>query len=53
MDQVTLRGVFTQEANIEAKKLIRSPSNILTIRGDNNRTISNEAVQALYGLTKD
>ena len=52
-DQVTLRGVFTQEANIEAKKLIHSPSNILTIRGDNNRTISNEAVQALYGLTKD
>ena len=51
-DQVTIRGCFTQEANAEAEKLIFSPNNILTIRGDNIRTLSNEAVQALYAMTK-
>lgn len=52
-DQVTVRGVFTQEANEECERLIKSPSNILTIRGDNIRTSSNEAVQALYAMTKE
>ena len=51
-DQVTVRGVFTQEANEEAERMIYSPKNILTIRGDNIRTISNEAIQALYAMTK-
>lgn len=51
-DQVTIRGVFTQEANAECEKLINSPSNILNIRGDNIRTTSNECIQGLYNLTK-
>lgn len=51
-DQVTLRGVFTQEANLEAEKLIRSPKNILNITGKNIRKISNEGIQTLYNLTK-
>lgn len=52
-DQVTIRGVFTQEANLEAERLIRAPKNILNITGKNIRKISNEGVQTLYNLTKD
>jgi DNA-directed RNA polymerase beta' subunit len=52
-DQVTIRGVFTQEANLEAERLIRSPKNILNITGKNIRKISNEGVQTLYNLTKE
>lgn len=51
-DMVTIRGVFTNEANEEAEKLIRSKRNILTITGKNNRPISMEAIQTLYELTK-
>jgi DNA-directed RNA polymerase beta' subunit len=52
-DQVTIRGVFTQEANEEAERLIKSPKNILNITGKNIRKISNEGVQTLFNLTKD
>lgn len=52
-DQVTIRGVFTQEANLEAERLIRSPKNILNITGKNIRKISNEGIQTLYNLTKE
>jgi len=49
---VTVRGVFTQEANLEAERIINSPSNILNLIGQNNRPISMEAVQTIYDLTK-
>ena len=52
-DQISIRGVYTQEANEEAAKLIREPKNILNITGKNVRIITNEGVQTLYQLTKD
>ena len=51
-DQVTCKGVFSQEANEEARKIMMSKSHILNICGDNMRTTSNEGIQTLYMLTK-
>lgn len=51
-DQVTVKGVFSQEANIEADKIMRSKSNILNIYGDNMRRTTNEGIQTLYTLTR-
>jgi DNA-directed RNA polymerase beta' subunit len=51
-DTVSLRGVFTMEANQEAEKLIWEKKNILDQMGRNSRKIGNEAVQAIYSLTR-
>ena len=52
MDQITLKGVFSQEANIEAEEKLRSMTNILSINGTNTRTSSIEVIQTLYMCTR-
>ena len=49
---MTIRGVFTQEANLECEQLINSPKNILNIVGKSVRKTTIEAIQTLYNLTK-
>ena len=51
-DQVTIRGVFTQEANEEAHNQIYKLSNILSTDGENIRQIQQDSIQTLYNLTK-
>lgn len=51
-DQVTLKGVYSQEANKEARKIMMSKAHILNIYGQNMRKTTNEGVQTLYMLTK-
>ena len=51
-DQITLKGVFSQEANIEAEEKLRSMTNILSINGTNTRTSSIEVIQTLYMCTR-
>lgn len=51
-DQTSVKGLFTQEANLESEKIINSPANIFTINGENMRSIGNEGVQTLYAFTK-
>lgn len=53
MDTMSLRAVYTQEANAEADKYIYSKANILDQSGKCSRELGNEAIQALYGLTRD
>lgn len=50
-DTVSLRGVFTQESNDEAEKIINSPKYVLDSGGKTSRVLKNEAIQALYSLT--
>ena len=52
-DMITIRGVFTQEANKEAEEIIYSKSNVINIKGNNNRPISMECVQSIYDFTKE
>lgn len=51
MDTVSIRALFTKEANIEADKLINAKTNILNQKGDNMRRLGNEAIQSLSTLT--
>ena len=51
-DQVSVRGVFTQEANKELDEILRSKKNILDVSGGNVRATEKEAIQAFYNLTK-
>lgn len=51
-DQVTVKGVYTSEANAECDRLVRGKANILDINASNVRKSTNENVQTLYTLTK-
>ena len=52
-DTVSVRSVFSKEANEEAEILINSKVNILNQNGDLIRSIGNEAIQCIYSLTRD
>ena len=52
-DQVTIKGVFTQEANLEAEKIMKSPSFIIDVYGKNTRGSTKEALEAAYQITKE
>lgn len=51
-DQISVRTVFTQEANLECEKLMKDPTNFFSTNGTNVRTTTNEAIQTLYMITK-
>lgn len=51
-DQVSVRGIFSQEANAELLKIIYRKSNIINISGVNMRKTERESIQAFYNLTK-
>ena len=51
-DQITCKGVFTQEANEECDRLMKEKSNFLSVQGNGLRTIGNEGAQTLYSMTK-
>lgn len=51
-DQVTVKPIYTQEANEEATEMINRKSNIMNIEGKNMRTSSNEVIQGIYQLTR-
>lgn len=52
-DTVSLRSVYSKEANEEAEKLLNSKVNLLGQDGKLIRSVGNEAIQALYTLTKE
>ena len=51
-DVVSIKGVYSQSANKEAEKIMRSKINVLNIAGQNIRTTTQESIQTLYSLTK-
>jgi DNA-directed RNA polymerase beta' subunit len=51
-DQMSIKGIFSQEANAECDQIVRSKANILDINASNVRKTTNEAIQTLYTLTK-
>ena len=50
-DQVTVKGVWSNEANAELDKQLNSKKHYIGLSGKNVRTGSNEAIQCLYSLT--
>lgn len=52
-DQVTVKMLWTQEANDEADRIMNSKNYMLNANGSNVRKIDLDVVQSLYSLTKD
>ena len=52
-DQISVRTLFSQEANLEAERIMSSNMNFFNSAGSNVRATTNEAVQTIYALTKD
>lgn len=52
MDTHRVVGLFTQEANAEAARLIQQPTNYCDGQGQFSRKVTNEAVLTLFSLTK-
>lgn len=50
-DQITARGVFTEEANEEIDKQLSSKSHYFNLGGKGIRVSDKEAIQSLYNLT--
>lgn len=50
-DQVTVKGVFSEEANAELDKHLRDKSHYFNLGGKGVRTSGKEAIQSLYNLT--
>ena len=50
-DTVSIRGIFTNEANEELDKIMNAKYNYITSGNTGIRTSSNEAIQSLYNLT--
>ena len=51
-DQTSVKGIFTREANEELDAFRASKANYITMGGVNIRKSSNEAVNAIYNMTK-
>lgn len=51
-DMVSIRGIWTDEANLEAEEIMNRKMTALTITGQNSRVVSKEVVQSFYMLTK-
>ena len=51
-DTVSVRAVYTQEANKEAERLIKAKTMVLNQSGKNTRKVGNDGALALYCLTK-
>ena len=50
-DQVTVKGVYSEEANAELDKQLESKSHYFNLGGKGVRTSDKEAMQSLYNLT--
>lgn len=50
-DTVTCKMAYSVEANQELQKYMQSPAQYISLSGDNGRTASCEALQAIYNLT--
>jgi hypothetical protein len=51
-DQGTVKGIYSIDANEELIKLLNSKAHYIDVGGKNIRVSSNEAIQAIYNLTK-
>lgn len=49
---MSVKGIYTEEANKELLEYMNSKQNFLDLGGINMRVSSNEAIQSLYSMTK-
>ena len=51
-DTISIKSVFTQEANEELRKYANAKSNFITLGAENIKASSGDAVMAAYAMTK-
>ena len=52
-DQVSVRGIWTDEANREAEEIMNRKMTALNITGTNSRVVGNEILNSYYALSKE
>ena len=51
-DQVTVKGVYTEEANQELAEFMNSKQNFITFGGKPSKASEGDAIQSIYVFTK-
>ena len=51
-DTVSVRGIWSDEANMEAENIMKSKMSVLNITGTNSKVVAKELNSAIYELTK-
>lgn len=51
-DQISIRGIFSDEANAECEKLMNNKMTALNIDGTNSKCVGKEVADSMYMLTK-
>ena len=51
-DQVTVKGIYTEEANKEIEEFMTSKQNFIGFGGKPSRKSEGDAIQSIYALTK-
>ena len=51
-DTVTVKALYTNEANEEIKDFVRSKGNFIDLGSSNIRSSSADVIQSIYNLTK-
>lgn len=52
-DQISARGIWSDEANLEAEEIMSKKMSALNITGTNAKVVAKEVFNALFELTKD
>lgn len=52
-DTVSLRGIWSDEANLEAEEIMNNKMTALNITGGNSKVVAKEVFNSMYELTKD
>ena len=52
-DVLSIRGLYSDEANIEAEEIMQKKISALDISGKNSKTVSKEVLNSLYELTRN
>lgn len=52
-DQVSVRGIYSDEANLECEEIMNRKMSALNITGKNSKVVAKEVFNSLYELTKE
>ena len=51
-DQITVKGVYTEEANQELEEFMNSKQNFITFGGKPSKASEGDVIQSIYSFTK-
>lgn len=51
-DQITVKGVYTEEANAELEEFMQSKQNFVTFGGKPSKVSEGDVIQSIYAFTR-